>query len=81
MKIGKEKLKQFITETVRKVLNEGHYSNEILQKWEDTREALGDDTFIMELWNEMDSTSIEEFLDRLNRQHDLGFDEEESEEE
>lgn len=81
MKIGKEKLKQYITETVRKVLNEGHWNNDVWRKWEDAREAIGDDTFIMEMWNFLDGDTLEEFIDHLDKNFDLDFDKEDEEEE
>ena len=66
----------------KRVIKEGSTSQEAFNYWDDIKEMLGADKMIMELWNWLDSDSIDGFIQHIDRNYDLGlFDEPELDDE
>lgn len=77
-KLTKSHLQKIINENIKRVLKEGHWNSDVYDEFSKLREALGDDTLISELYNWMDSSEIEEFIQNTKRMYDLdGSDEQE----
>lgn len=77
-KLTKSHLQKIINENIKRVLKEGHWNSDVYDEFSELREALGDDTLISELYNWMDSSEIEEFIQNTKRMYDLdGSDEQE----
>ena len=77
-KLTKSRLQKIINENIKRVLKEGHWNSDVYDEFSELREALGDDTLINELYNWMDSSEIEEFIQNTKRMYDLdGSDEQE----
>ena len=77
-KLTKSRLQKIINENIKRVLKEGHWNSDVYDEFSELREALGDDTLISELYNWMDSSEIEEFIQNTKRMYDLdGSDEQE----
>ena len=77
-KLTKSHLQKIINENIKMVLKEGHWNSDVYDEFSELREALGDDTLISELYNWMDSSEIEEFIQNTKRMYDLdGSDEQE----
>ena len=77
MKITEKQLRSIINESVKMILNEGHYDNAVYQEFIDIREKVGDDAFIMELYNYLSADDIEGFIDHVKRMYDLDYNEDE----
>ena len=76
IRLTDSRLKNIIRESVRKIVNEGSINNNAYDMWCEIREMLGDDTFISEVWNYMNSDDIEGFIEHIDRCYELGlFDE------
>ena len=77
-KLTKSHLQKIINENIKRVLKEGHWNSDVYDEFSELREALGDDTLISELYNWMDSSEIEKFIQNTKRMYDLdGSDEQE----
>lgn len=70
-KLTKSQLQKIINENIKRVLKEGHWNSDVHDEFSKLREALGDDTLISELYNWMDSSEIEEFIQNTKRMYDL----------
>ena len=70
-KLTKSHLQKIINENIKRVLKEGHLNSDVYDEFSKLREALGDDTLISELYNWMDSSEIEEFIQNTKRMYDL----------
>ena len=70
-KLTKSRLQKIINENIKRVLKEGHWDSDVYSEFSELREALGDDTLISELYNWMDSSEIEEFIQSTKRMYDL----------
>ena len=70
-KLTKSHLQKIINENIKRVLKEGHWNSDVYDEFSELREALGDDTLISELYNWMDSSEIEEFIQNTKRMYDL----------
>ena len=74
IRLTESKLRSLINETVKNVINEGHWDSTIYDKWEQVREMVGDDNMIRELYNYLSSDQIEDFInDHMNRNYELGL--------
>lgn len=73
-KNNESKLENIVRESLRKTVNEGHWNSEIYDKWEQVREAVGDDTMLQELYHYLSSDQIEDFIyDHMSRNYELGI--------
>ena len=70
-KLTKSRLQKIINENIKRVLKEGHWDSDVYSEFSELREALGDDTLISELYNWMDGSEIEEFIQNTKRMYDL----------
>ena len=70
-KLTKSHLQKIINESIKRVLKEGHWNNDVYSEFSELRETLGDDTLISELYNWMDGNEIEEFIQNTKRMYDL----------
>ena len=70
-KLTKSHLQKIINENIKRVLKEGHWNSDVYDEFSKLREALGDDSLISELYNWMDSSEIEEFIQNTKRMYDL----------
>ena len=70
-KLTKSHLQKIINENIKRVLKEGHWNSDVYDEFSKLREALGYDTLISELYNWMDSSEIEEFIQNTKRMYDL----------
>jgi hypothetical protein len=71
IKLTESELENIIMESLRKTINEGHWNSDYYDKFEEIRELVGDDTMIQELYNSMSSDQIENFIEKMNRYHEL----------
>lgn len=81
IKMNEQELRQMISESVKKILNEGHWNQDIYNEWCDLRETIGDDGFISELYNWMGADVIEGFIKHIKRNYNIGYNDEEGYEE
>lgn len=73
VKLTESDLQNIIKESVSKLLKEGHYDTTSLKKWNDIREAIGDDAMISELWNWLNADDIDGFIEHITRNYDLDY--------
>lgn len=74
IKLTESELKNIVRESLKKTINEGHWNSEVYDKWEQVREAVGDDTMLQELYNYLSSDQIEDFIyDHMSRNFELGI--------
>ena len=71
VKLTENGLKKIINESVKRILKEGHWNRDVYSEFSELRETLGDDTLISELYNWMDGSEIEEFIQNTKRMYDL----------
>lgn len=71
VKLSGKELTNYITESVRQALNEGHWNSEVYDRWKNLREMLGDDTMLSEIYNYMSGDEIEDFVEHIKRNYDL----------
>lgn len=76
IRLTESQLHRLIKKHVKQALNEGHWDSSVYEKFEEVRNAVGDDTLISELYNWLDGDSIEEFIENMDRNYDLGLSEE-----
>lgn len=70
-KLNETKLRQIISETVKKVIKEGHFDSNVYDEFSEIREMIGDDTLISELYNWMGADSIEGFIKHIKRYYEI----------
>lgn len=71
VRLTESQLHKLITESVKNVLQEGHWNSNVYSEFEELRETLGDDTLISELYNYMGGDDIEDFIEHIKRMYDL----------
>lgn len=87
IKITENKLKQIITESVKRILKEGSSFKEDYVNWEKVKECLGCEGMLSELYNYLSGDQIREFIEGVDREYDLniyteeGYDEYDEEDE
>ena len=70
-----------ISESVKRVLKEGHWDSNVYDIWEKVREMVGDDTMLSELYNYMSGDDIQDFLyDHMDRHYELGLENDDEDE-
>lgn len=58
----KVNLKRIVSESIRKVLNEGSTSQDLYNQWLDIQEAIGAEAFLDNIWNWLDSDELERIV-------------------
>lgn len=87
IKITENKLKQIISESVKRILKEGSSFKEDYVNWERVKECLGCEGMLSELYNYLSGDQIREFIEGVDREYDLniyteeGYDEYDEEDE
>ena len=87
IKITESKLKQIISESVKRILKEGSSFKEDYDNWERVKEHLGCEGMLSELYNYLSCDQIREFIEGVDREYDLniyteeGYDEYDEEDE
>ena len=87
IKITENKLKQIISESVKRILKEGSSFKEDYDNWERVKEHLGCEGMLSELYNYLSGDQIREFIEGVDREYDLniyteeGYDEYDEEDE
>lgn len=79
-KISENTLKQIVGESVKRVLKEGMTSdNPYYEKWETIEEQLGPEQMLLDIFNYLDSSQLEQIINWFDQDYDF-FSEEENEE-
>ena len=73
IKITENKLKQIISESVKRILKEGSNLGEDYDNWERVKECLGCEGMLSELYNYLSGDQIREFIDGVDREYDLNI--------
>jgi hypothetical protein len=87
IKITENKLKQIISESVKRILKEGSSFKEDYVNWERVKECLGCEGMLSELYNYLSCDQISNFINAVDREYELniyteeGYDEYDKEDE
>jgi hypothetical protein len=73
IKITENKLKQIISESVKRILKEGSNSSDDYNNWEQVKECLGCEGMLSELYNYLSGDQIREFIEGVDREYDLNI--------
>lgn len=80
IRLSEARLHQIIKENIKKVLKEGMTSdNPAFDKWEQIKETLGAETMVDNIFQYLDSSTLEQLVEWFNQDYDL-FDDYEEEE-
>jgi len=80
IKITENKLKQIISESVKRILKEGSSFKEDYDNWEKVKECLGCEGMLSELYNYLSCDQISGFIEAVDREYDLNIYTEDKEE-
>ena len=73
IKITENKLKQIISESVKRILKEGSSFREDYDNWEKVKECLGCEGMLSELYNYLSCDQISEFINSIDREYELNI--------
>lgn len=80
IRLSEARLHQIIKENIKKALKEGMTSdNTAFDKWEQIKETLGAETMVDNIFQYLDSSTLEQLVEWFNQDYDL-FDDYEEEE-
>ena len=80
IRLSEARLHQIIKENIKKVLKEGMTSdNPAFDKWEQIKETLGAETMVDNIFQYLDSSTLEQLVEWFNQDYNL-FDDYEEEE-
>lgn len=80
IKLTENSLKAMITESLKNILKEGMTSdNPYYEKWETIKEQLGPEQMLLDIFNYLDSSQLEQIINWFDQDYDF-FSEEENEE-
>lgn len=71
VKITENKLKQIISESVKRILKENSSLDKDYYEWERIKECLGCESMLSELYNYLSCDQIREFINCVDREYDL----------
>lgn len=80
IRLSEARLHQIIKENIRKALNEGMTSDDpAYNKWEQIKETLGAETMVDNIFQYLDSSTLEQLVEFFDQDYDLfnDYDEEE----
>lgn len=80
IKITENKLKQIISESVKRILKEGSSFEEDYVNWEKVKEHLGCEGMLSELYNYLSCDQISGFINSIDREYELNICTEDKEE-
>jgi hypothetical protein len=73
IKITENKLKQIISESVKRILKEGSNSSDDYNNWEQVKECLGCEGMLSELYNYLSCDQISNFINAVDREYELNL--------
>jgi hypothetical protein len=73
IKITESKLKQIISESVKRILKEGSSFKEDYVNWEKVKECLGCEGMLSELYNYLSCDQISNFINAVDREYELNL--------
>lgn len=73
IKITENKLKQIISESVKRILKEGSSFKEDYDNWERVKEHLGCEGMLSELYNYLSCDQISNFINAVDREYELNI--------
>jgi hypothetical protein len=73
IKITENKLKQIISESVKRILKEGSSFKEDYVNWERVKEHLGCEGMLSELYNYLSCDQISNFINAVDREYELNL--------
>lgn len=73
IKITENKLKQIISESVKRILKEGSSFKEDYVNWEKVKECLGCEGMLSELYNYLSCDQISNFINAVDREYELNL--------
>lgn len=73
IKITENKLKQIISESVKRILKEDSSFREDYVNWEKVKECLGCEGMLSELYNYLSCDQISEFINSIDREYELNI--------
>lgn len=76
VKLTESFLNKMINETIEEVLSEEHVDNDVNDKWEKAQEIIGAENVLSYLYTFLDSDTINEFIEELERVYELPLSEE-----
>lgn len=76
VKLTESFLNKMINETIEEVLSEGHFDNDVNDKWKKAQEIIGAENMLSYLSTFLDSDTINEFIEELERVYELPLSEE-----
>lgn len=80
VKLTESFLNKMINETIEEVLSEGYVDNDVNDKWEKAQEMIGAENMLSYLYTFLDSDTINEFIEELERVYELPLSDNEYEE-
>lgn len=63
--------KNIVKETVKRLVKEGTFYNDVDSMWEYIKETLGPETMVDELYRYLDSDTIEDFVNHIKRYYEI----------
>ena len=77
IKLTENSLKAIVTESLKNILKEGMTSdNPYYEKWETIKEQLGSEQMLLDIFNYLDSSQLEQIINWFNQDYDFFNDEE-----
>ena len=73
IKITESKLKQIISDSVKRILKEGSSFKEDYDNWERVKEHLGCEGMLSELYNYLSCDQISNFINAVDREYELNL--------
>lgn len=76
VKLTESFLNKMINETIKEVLSEVHFDNDVNDKWKKAQEMIGAERMLDYLYSFLDGDTIEDFIEELERVYELPLSEE-----
>ena len=76
VKLTESFLNKMINETIKEVLSEVHFDNDVNDKWKKAQEMIGAECMLDYLYSFLDGDTIEDFIEELERVYELPLSEE-----
>ena len=73
VKLTESLLHRVINETVQEVINEATWKKSIDNKWAQAEQIMGAESMLSALYSFLDGDTIEEFIEVLEREYEIPF--------
>ena len=73
VKLTESLLHRMINETVQEVINEATWKKSIDNKWAQAEQVMGAESMLNALYSFLDGDTIEEFIEVLEREYEIPF--------